>query len=142
MAPSGTYVSTSAAPEKFTLFPDLPAEIRLSIWHEALAIPQKVIFEVVQTPFSSNRAFMKRVTKVHPLLHVSQESRGEALRIYLKNRESRNEDIWDIWRYFRFGVDICELRNDSRVPWTFLVIALGKEAWGLERIMGRRVIAA
>jgi len=85
---------------------------------------------------------MKRVTKVHPLLHVSQESRHEALRIYLKNKDSRSEDIWDIWRYFRFGVDICELRNESKVPWTLLVMALGKESWGLERVMGRREITA
>lgn len=140
MSPSGTYASTSPAYE-FTLFPNLPAEIRLQIWGEAL-FPQKVIFEVVQTPFSSSKAFMKRVTKVHPLLHVSQESRQEALHIYLKSRGSLSEDVWDIWRYFRFGIDICELRNESRVPWTFLVFALGRESWGLERVMGRRGITA
>jgi len=102
---------------------------------------------------------MKRVTRVHPLLHVSRESREEALRVYAKNRGTRKVestknagdmgngesggnggDIWDIWRYFRFGVDICELRNEGRVPWTFLVVALGKESWGLERVMGRREI--
>jgi len=142
MSPSGTYVSKPTASEEFTLFPNLPFEIRHQIWDEALAVPQKVIFEVVQTPFSSDKAFMKRVTKVNPLLHVSKESRQESIRLYLKNRGPHREDVWDIWRYFRFGIDICELRNESKVPWTLMIVALGKESWGLERVMGRRDIAA
>lgn len=44
-------------------------------------------------------------------------------------------DVWDVWRYFRFGFDICELRNDTRLPWTFLAEALGQESWGLQLVM-------
>jgi len=131
--------------EEFTMFPDFPAEIRLQIWHEALSVPQKVVFSVVQTPFDSHRrAFLKRVTPLSPLFYVSRESREEAHRAYAKKGYSSDgkEDVWDIWRYFRFGVDICELQNDAKVPWTFLVGALGRESAGLEIIMGRKQIAA
>jgi len=148
MSASGSYVS-KAPDRRFILFPKLPAEIRVQIWKEALSIPQKVVFEVVQTPFSSNKAFMQRVSKVNPLLHVCRESREEFLAVYFKKAgdplnldERAAEDVWDIWRYFRFGVDICELRNDSRVPWTFLMGALGGESYGLELVMGRKNITA
>lgn len=144
--PSASDVSsTKATIDEFTLFPVLPAEIRLKIWNEALSEAQKVVFEVVQTPFacSNRRAFLKRITSVNPLLHVCQESREEFLFVYFGKGESTKEDVWDIWRYFRFGLDICELRNDSRVPWTFLFAALGeRESYGLELVLGRKEIPA
>lgn len=129
--------------EEFTLFPILPMEIRLQIWHEAMAVPQQVVFQVVHTPFVTNRAFMKRVTPPSPLLHVCRESREEFQAVCLTPEQRASEDVWDIWRYFRFGVDICELRNEARVPWTLLVGALGgKDSHGLELVMGRKTIAA
>jgi len=133
--------STPTPLEEFTLFPNLPTEIRLSIWHSALSQPQRVIFKIVQTPFSTNRAFMKRITRVNPLLHVSRESRAESLRAYKRSFSASgalgSDDIWDIWRYFRFGIDSCELRNESNTPWVLLVGALiGKERHGLERVIG------
>jgi len=134
---SGTDKVTSYRPEKFTLFPDLPAEIRVQIFKEALSIPQKVVYEVISTPFSSNKAFLKRASPLHPLFYVSRETREEALSFYLKTGDKAKEDVWDVWRYFRFGVDICELRNEAKVPWTFLVAALGREeSLGLEIVMG------
>jgi len=97
---------------------------------------------VVHTPFSSNRAFMKRLTPLSSLLQVYRESRTEFQAAYLEKQRA-TDDIWDIWRYFRFGLDICELRNDARVPWTLLVGALGgRESYGLELVMGRREITA
>lgn len=150
MSATGAYVSKdSKTAEKFTLFPKLPTECRLQIWNEAFSVPQQIAFSVVQTPFSSNKAFLKRLSPINSLLHVCRESREEFLAVYLKNGNPLNlnqmatEDAWDVWRYFRFGVDICEIRNDTRVPWTFLVRALaGRESYGLELVMGQREIAA
>jgi hypothetical protein len=141
---TGGSAALDAPFEEFTRFPDFPTEVRLQIWHEALSVPQKVVFSVVQTPFDSHRrAFLKRVTPLSPLFYVSRESREEAHRAYAKKGYSSDgkEDVWDIWRYFRFGVDICVLENQAKVPWTFLVGALGRESAGLEIIMGRKQIA-
>lgn len=68
-------------------------------------------------PFSSTKAFLKRKSLVHPLFHVSRETRAEAMLCYSKNEDDgdgmeKEKDVWDVWSFFRFGFDVCELRNE------------------------------
>jgi hypothetical protein len=73
----------------FARFPDLPVELRLSIWKTGCFESRNVDFERVTQSFPttynsrSNAASRYRSqTAIPPILHTSQESRSEALKHY------------------------------------------------------------
>lgn len=79
------FLNLSSKP-KFTLFPKLPAEIRLMIWKAALPGPRLVDvnfqFEDSEFAFGSNLASCASPTPPPTLLSVCHESRTEALKHY------------------------------------------------------------
>ncbi|KAE8451954.1 hypothetical protein EG329_002118 [Mollisiaceae sp. DMI_Dod_QoI] len=64
---------------KFTLFSTLPFELRAKIWKAALPGPRVVLLESFLTPYRRPGKARRVPTS---LMHVCQESRGEALRHY------------------------------------------------------------
>ncbi|KUJ19511.1 uncharacterized protein LY89DRAFT_780436 [Mollisia scopiformis] len=84
---TGSSSSTDATmpPSEFTLFPQLPLELRLKVWGFALTEPRIV-------KISCKKGFTdigRRITEyfichnpTHPILHVNQEARFEGLTTY------------------------------------------------------------
>lgn len=71
--------------ETFTLFPQLPFELRLKIWDHALSTPRTVTISCQREMLDRERRFAKAFTSstpVPPLLHTNHESRTEALARY------------------------------------------------------------
>ncbi|TAQ88209.1 hypothetical protein B7494_g3452 [Chlorociboria aeruginascens] len=76
--------------EEFTLFPNLPFELRAKIWNGALPEPQSVILDEDNIPPVFTDGVLqhwwlprcKAHCKFPTILHVNQESRAEALRSY------------------------------------------------------------
>ncbi|TAQ88116.1 hypothetical protein B7494_g3580 [Chlorociboria aeruginascens] len=78
----------ATSPPRFTLFPDLPCELRIKIWKLAEPGPRTVRIQYNMNYKSWNGKFIadfKGWTSPDPaptILHVCQESRAEALRTY------------------------------------------------------------
>jgi hypothetical protein len=68
----------SSSPESFTLFPNLPPELRLQIYREACH-PR-----VTSLSYHPNSDTFHCPTHPPPLLHISREARAEGLRLYVK----------------------------------------------------------
>jgi hypothetical protein len=66
----------------FTLFPDLPAELRLKISHFALSNPRIIALNI-------NYHHLWQLTAPHPLLYTNQESRTCALRTQTGHNRSK-----------------------------------------------------
>jgi hypothetical protein len=69
----------------FTLFPNLPFELRLKIWEHALSEPRTVTISCQREMLDRERRFAKAFTSTTPpppLLYTNRESRFEALSLY------------------------------------------------------------
>jgi hypothetical protein len=91
--------------ETFTLFPHLPFELRLKIWEYALSEPRTVIISCHRGMLDKERRFAKAFSSPTPppsVLHVSRESRLEALPQYTPTFKT---DTSDIYTYFCFPLD-------------------------------------
>jgi hypothetical protein len=89
----------------FTLFTSLPFELRLKIWDHALSEPRTLTIVCHRGMLDRERRFAKAFTSstpFHPLLHVSQESRYEALSRYTP---SFTTDTSPIYTYICFARD-------------------------------------
>ncbi|KAE9369925.1 hypothetical protein N431DRAFT_443545 [Stipitochalara longipes BDJ] len=91
----GSYRAEPKGTGSFTLFPKLPAEIRLKIWQHAISVPRIVEFEKMSsidgryarsngTYFDGRWRYKNKAPP--PLLSTNCESRREALKAY-KNYE-------------------------------------------------------
>jgi hypothetical protein len=105
----------------FTLFPDLPSELRIKIWHHALSIPRIVEMDDTRyhgrSPPDGGVAYMAahwhfRNQNPPPLLSTCSESRNEALNAY-KEDTCLNDMPTSIGGpdWFRFNRDILHLKT-------------------------------
>jgi hypothetical protein len=109
----------------FTLFPDLPSELRIKIWHHALSIPR--IVEMEDKSYHGRSlpddgvAFLSahwrfRNQNPPPLLSTCSEARSEALKAY--NEERSFDDVPTSIggaEWFRFDQDILHLKNKDMI---------------------------
>jgi hypothetical protein len=72
-------INASMALTEFELFPKLPLELRRKVWKMALPGPRVIEVKFVVDGRKNNHRFC---AKIPVLLHVSQESRTEAMREY------------------------------------------------------------
>jgi hypothetical protein len=107
-------------PQKiFTCFPDLPIEIRLKIWKHASEIPRTI--ELCITRESESDLAINGNHKSPVVLHVSTESREEAMKHYTLCRQRRlpNRDPAEFQlhrrgqMYVNFNSDCFRITNDS-----------------------------
>jgi hypothetical protein len=107
---------------KFTLFPQLPAELRNNIWHHVSFLPQKINLNY---NYSASREDLEELGfrgvegsfSIPSILHTSSESRSEGLRYYQLVKHKVHEGdapgganglvaVRDnIWIYVNFEVD-------------------------------------
>jgi hypothetical protein len=105
----------------FTLFPDLPSELRIKIWHHALSIPR--IVEMKESRYPERCSPGSRETNLvpdwqyknknpPPLLSTCSESRNEALQAYKENTSFDDEPLGTGGpEWFRFDRDILHLKT-------------------------------
>jgi hypothetical protein len=111
-------ISSTKSTDIFTLFPLLPTEIRLNIWHTIAADPQTV--ELSCTPISScfpkGRWFSHNKPSV--LFAICSESREVALKEYIPLKFSPDQIgiPWSIL-YINFARDTLWLCNDLSLLW-------------------------
>ncbi|KAK1761425.1 hypothetical protein QBC47DRAFT_28583 [Echria macrotheca] len=83
--PPTTTTPSTTTPTEFTLFPSLPAELRLKIWEELLT-PRVILITCLDSRFlPTKRAQLSHRPSLPPvpiLLHICRESRALALRHY------------------------------------------------------------
>ena len=93
---------------EFTLFPDLPGELRSKIWRMSIPPTQRLVRIRSAWLRDNVTAIWKPVcnSKGPALLATSSEARAEALAeaIILK---SKTKDAWAIPKYFHLNDDIC-----------------------------------
>jgi hypothetical protein len=104
--------------QKFTLFPNLPLELRLKIWRHALPEPRivktprdrenKVIGNMSGEPSTGQVSVRK--PPIH-LLQVCRESRQETLMIY---RPMLSAQWNDRQVYVDYNIDTCYIATPSR----------------------------
>jgi hypothetical protein len=83
------------APTEFILFPELPPELRLRIWHFAAKDPelQRVVLTLAKkTVNGKNIGYLKTVTSPPPMLHVCHDAREETSKNYTKAFKSLGEN--------------------------------------------------
>ena len=89
---AASYRGEQPVDSSFTLFPEFPPEIRLSIWRHALLVPR-----IVEVDFDKNWFYRSRT--LPPLLACNRESRIECLKAYPTCSDAVPEWIrfdWDI----------------------------------------------
>jgi len=110
-----TYHAEPPAIGEFTLFPNLPLELRIKIWHHAISVPRIVEMEKVVCSGPSKHAYGDRwhyrIKNPPPLLRACAESRREALGLY--TNQSCPNPPW-----IRYDYDILHLkvRNERGDP--------------------------
>jgi hypothetical protein len=67
-------------PAKFHLFPQLPAELRVKIWH--MAIESRII-RLITAQVSNRYAWIAKASSLSNLLSINQEARCEPLKRYI-----------------------------------------------------------
>ncbi|PMD47789.1 hypothetical protein L207DRAFT_163962 [Hyaloscypha variabilis F] len=77
-----TRSSSTSTPTVFTLFPELPPELRFKILDFALSAPRVIFFTIQDNQLST-------LTTPHPLLHTNDESRTRALRTHTRFSEPK-----------------------------------------------------
>jgi hypothetical protein len=137
--PSRTRVLPSSLPRlkispfegpKFTLFPQLPIELRNKIWRHATEFPQAINLYGIGR-WEGVKHSVSELYNIPPVLHASSESRAEALRHYqlLMHRIdtgctfdtviSKFVSTWkDRYVYINFKVDHFAHSNIRRIFFT------------------------
>lgn len=117
---STTSAHTLEAATEFTLFPDLPPELRLMIWNHARPEPR-----VLRAMYSEKRPFSVQGyryahfgAKVPSLLHVNKEARDVALRWYKISFKIRMDKVGYFFDRDRDWVYMSCLRKPRvSLPW-------------------------
>jgi hypothetical protein len=111
-----SYCGEPPATGSFTLFPRLPAEIRIRIWHHAISVPRIVEVEEMDDPRRisgtvglSNERWKFKNTNPPPLLSTCKESRQEILKEYKNYTDVTMSIAGPEW--IRFDWDILYLKN-------------------------------
>jgi hypothetical protein len=99
---------------KFTLFPELAAELRAKIWYWAAQHPRLIEIEYVPASDPSNTPGSHPEHRVCPksrrpptLLHINRESREEAMKVYrLRTFDSDQRNSSQRYIYFNPDADI------------------------------------
>jgi hypothetical protein len=92
----------------FELFPLLPFELRLKIWHLVLSTPRVVTISCEREKLDRERRFAKSfvsTTRPPALLHVCSETRSEGLSIYTPHFKT---DTSPIYTYISFENDTVQ----------------------------------
>ncbi|CAG8981247.1 hypothetical protein HYALB_00003845 [Hymenoscyphus albidus] len=121
------FIKTSRPLTTFHKFSELPAEIRVQIWTEVMSWPH--IIEIEYGPIVRNNENMldtncfgkHTIRRVCPnsrkppaILHVNQEARGEALKVYqLRTLDTRSPGHAEKEIYFNPKVDIVYLGEEA-----------------------------
>lgn len=95
----------------FTLFPELPPELRLKIWKHALSEPRISMIEQTMPPHR-NRFIFKFCLAPPTFLHVNDESRSLAQKAYQLAFEGGLEAP----QFFNFQFDSLHLQLRTHVP--------------------------
>ncbi|KAL3425004.1 hypothetical protein PVAG01_04285 [Phlyctema vagabunda] len=93
----------------FHLFPDLPGEIRLKIWGELLQVSRTVELNCKKGQYPGSKRYAEAFSTkdaVPSLLHVNQEARYEALKIYTPEFATQTSTKRT---YFAFDRDILKV---------------------------------
>jgi hypothetical protein len=115
-----TYHAEPPATGKFTLFPNLPVELRIKIWHHAISVPR--IVEMEKTPCWQHESttsatiglpekpdrWQYRIKNPPPLLCTCAESRREALGVH--TNENNVEELTSNPPWIRYDYDILHLK--------------------------------
>jgi hypothetical protein len=115
-------ISTPLQPiESFTLFPDLPVDIRIKIWKLLSFERRKVkLFFLPRSVAHKKSHLIKGQSKIPTVLHICKESRAAGLRYYTlclehvleENLEQANGGPNHVYVNFdvdHFAHDICEM---------------------------------
>ncbi|KAI1403079.1 hypothetical protein F4819DRAFT_253346 [Hypoxylon fuscum] len=93
--------------QSFTLFPRLPPELRLKIWHEALEVEcesQYIIFDL------KRRVLCPKRHNISPYLNLCRESRAEALGFYTDDFPVYIDCLfWDPWQVGLVYVNLARM---------------------------------
>ena len=104
---AASYRGEQPVDSSFTLFPEFPPEIRLSIWRHALLVPR-----IVEVDFDKNWFYRSRT--LPPLLACNRESRMECLKAYPTCSDAVPE-------WIRFDWDILYLKElDFSTQYSFI----------------------
>jgi 2EXR family len=71
--------------DRFTLFPNLPAELRLEIWKLALSSPRLIVVSYTSATGEGDKRLFVDTPPPAACILVCRESRAEALKIYSKH---------------------------------------------------------
>ncbi|CAG8957639.1 hypothetical protein HYFRA_00010506 [Hymenoscyphus fraxineus] len=121
--------SVEKSPRTFTLFPTLPTELRLKIWHFILPGPRDVIIKYALSRSQSSRIPLttwKSPTPIPKILHINREAREVGLK-YLTPALPHI--------YMNLALDTFVLGNGTdanRVDYPLLDILLGGDYQGSE----------
>ena len=117
--------SVAETSQKFHLFPELAAELRIKIWMFAAQQQPRAIEFVDENPNANYRALYQKgmyapwdhVTaeskKVPALLQVNHEAREEALKIYEKRTVDCDHGVTERYIYFNSETDFIRLAQDA-----------------------------
>jgi hypothetical protein len=117
--------SVAETSQKFYLFPELAAELRIKIWKFAAEQQPRAIEFVDDNPNANYRALYQKgmyapwghVTveskQVPALLQVNHEAREEALKFYEKRTVNCDHRVTDRYIYFNPEIDCVRLAQDA-----------------------------
>jgi hypothetical protein len=118
-------ISVAETSQKFHLFPELAAELRIKIWKFAAQQQPRAIEFVDDNPNANYRALYQKgmyapwdhVTaeskQVPALLQVNHEAREEALKIYEKRTVDCDHGVTERYIYFNPETDCIRLAQDA-----------------------------